>query len=496
MKKRSFLFTLIVMTLLVGCKPTPSSSETSVGELSYEVYDDTRHKARVDNDGYTIIDFYALNDFHGAIEERNDEGTAALPGIGKLNTFLKTRRNDNPGGTILLANGDMWQGSADSNITRGETVTHLLNHMGFAALTLGNHEFDWSIDVIRQNKAISNFPYLGANIIEKGTTNVVDFVDESPLLERDGVKIGVIGTMGSSLETTVQPNLISNIEFDVTTDYVVNEAARLRDLGANIVVLATHDSWFGNLKEEQSAILGADVVDAIFTGHQHVLHNEPGLNVPILQARAYGRDVQYVSLGYNKVTEDVKLIEYDVVENISEMNLAKDETSEMIANYFYEKFNIDAIKNEVLGSLINREMNRGAVARFAINVLTDAFSDQGVVGAMHNVNGGIRATIELGPILYKHIYNAFPFDNEVYLVELQGRRIKNLTAASNIQYYWGVDRATLDDFATYYVATTNFVYELIFIDEPPFVNTFEFPRDIIADHIRAVQTIDGNLYRG
>ncbi|MFA7449857.1 MAG: hypothetical protein WCY90_03475, partial [Bacilli bacterium] len=87
MKKRSFLFILIVMTLLVGCKPTPSSSETSVGELSYEVYDDTRHKARVDNDGYTIIDFYALNDFHGAIEERNDEGTAALPGIGKLNTF-------------------------------------------------------------------------------------------------------------------------------------------------------------------------------------------------------------------------------------------------------------------------------------------------------------------------------------------------------------------------------------------------------------------------
>ncbi len=492
MKKRLILLTTLFTVLIVSCTPK------LVYKLEYDTFDYSSKSALVDNDGYTLIDFYALNDFHGALSYDED---STLPGISKMNTFLKGKRNENPGGTVLIANGDMWQGSADSNLSQGKMVTHALNHMTYDAFIYGNHEFDWKIDTIKSNKEISNFPYLGANIIETATGEVADFVDDSLLFERGGVKIGIIGTIGSDLERTVQASLIAGLQFDKITDYVVNEAADLREKGAQIIVLASHDTWISDAgNTEKGPLITNKVVDAIFTGHQHAKDEQLINGIPILQARAYGRDVQHVQFGYHKDKEELKLVNYEVIENIATLPLAEDETTKGIFNYFYEEYKIGKIKNEVLTTLVNEDMTRSAVANLIVEVLTKKYNIDGIdyspVAAMHNVNGGVRNEFKKGEIRYEDVYSAFPFDNEIYLIEIRGARLKEFRGG-NFAYYWSTPQRELVDNEYYYIATTNFVYELA--DSPfrgdDFENTFEYPRDILATYLRGIKTLDGAKYK-
>ena len=82
------------------------------------------------------VDFYAVNDLHGKFFDTDDQ-----PGVDELTTFFKTMQATNPN-TVLLSAGDMWQGSSESNLTKGLILTDWMNELDFAAMTLGNHEFD------------------------------------------------------------------------------------------------------------------------------------------------------------------------------------------------------------------------------------------------------------------------------------------------------------------------------------------------------------------
>ena len=85
-----------------------------------------------------IIDFYALNDLHGKLLDNSSQ-----PGVDELTTYLKNAKaNDDY--SVILASGDMWQGTSESNLTHGMMMTEWMNAIGVVSMTLGNHEFDWS----------------------------------------------------------------------------------------------------------------------------------------------------------------------------------------------------------------------------------------------------------------------------------------------------------------------------------------------------------------
>ena len=86
-----------------------------------------------------LLDFYAVNDLHGKFADTTDN-----IGADELTTYLKTMKSTDDN-FILLSSGDMWQGSSESNLTYGQIMTEWMNHMGFSAMTLGNHEYFWGI---------------------------------------------------------------------------------------------------------------------------------------------------------------------------------------------------------------------------------------------------------------------------------------------------------------------------------------------------------------
>ena len=153
MKKLSFfLFLLLLLSLLLSSCNTNDkqpSDDTSTCEKHEDADDDELCDACGESI-FFVFELFAFNDLHGVFSDTDSD-----VGVARLTTYLKTAAGKN---SIILSSGDTWQGSSESNLTSGLIMTEWMNAIGVAAMTLGNHEFDWGEDAIEQNAALAEFP--------------------------------------------------------------------------------------------------------------------------------------------------------------------------------------------------------------------------------------------------------------------------------------------------------------------------------------------------
>ena len=88
----------------------------------------------------STIQVFEINDTHGAFHDES-----GLVGIGRVATCINEKTID-PYGVVKIANGDILQGTAFSNMLIGEPGIAALNEMNFDCFVIGNHEFDWGLD--------------------------------------------------------------------------------------------------------------------------------------------------------------------------------------------------------------------------------------------------------------------------------------------------------------------------------------------------------------
>jgi 2',3'-cyclic-nucleotide 2'-phosphodiesterase/3'-nucleotidase len=366
-------------------------------------------------------------------------------GINRLAGYFKTQLANNPN-SVFLSSGDMWQGSADSNITRGRLVVDAMNQMGFSAMAIGNHEFDWTDEYLFLNQTRSDFPLLGINIMAQATNQRAAFADASIMIERSGIQIGIIGTIGASLESTILTSAVAPYDFVPYTNLVKDESQRLKNLGADLIVLLNHDGTV------ESGVM--PYVDAVFNGHTHRREVFHVGGKPVYQGQAYGQAISHVRFAFNTANMVPSFIQNQsgvyTYESLSSSNQFPQEDVEMKALYdTYLVNEINEVKNEVIGeadeALTRQQLGQFAVdemLRFAQTVKED------VVASFHN-SGGVRATIDAGEVTYGELYKAFPFDNELMIVEVTGtqllwwlsaglyqKTIPNLTPVDENQSYW------------------------------------------------------------
>jgi hypothetical protein len=179
---------LLSFILLVGCTPPPiDPPRPPFEDCTHADADDNGHCDDCGVNVLVILDLYAINDLHGKLADGDTH-----PGVDEMTTYLKTAiaLDDR---AILLSAGDMWQGSSESNLTKGLIMTDWMNALDFAAMTLGNHEYDWGEDAIEQNAKAAEFPLLAINVYDRQTNERVDYCEASVLIEQDGLIIGIIG---------------------------------------------------------------------------------------------------------------------------------------------------------------------------------------------------------------------------------------------------------------------------------------------------------------
>ena len=480
--------------------PTEGSRLTALGDITVTIslpkYDDYSFTINVKNDGSyvetTNLELYSVNDFHGSFNENRDNGEI---GMSKLATFLKDKVNQE---AVVLSAGDMWQGGVESNLTKGQIIIDSMNYVGFDSMTIGNHEFDWGFDTLENNIKSMEFPMLAANAIDKRTNEAFPYFEPYTIVEKKGVKIGIVGTGAESLPTDITYSVSKYLEFTDQVETVKEYSDFLKtEENCDIVVLAAHDGGSDSYGQEPiyftelttvSDISGEKYVDAIFLGHDHDTKSGELNDVPYAEGGSNGKGLSYINLKLEKNGND-----FDVVDSVSTtidpyssgyFNKEDSYINSLLEKYADELAQADRVicsfsetksKNDIL-DLVCDAMIAYANDPKHESILID---DQKVTAAFHNT-GGVRDSAESGDFTYRDLIKVLPFDNTYCIAKLTDQQFDAWNNSSN--YYKGSKGSGKYT----YVATINYL-----ADNPDYspsekvFNTNIVIQDIFIEYLEA-----------
>ena len=193
-----------------------------------------------------------------------------------LGTYFERVRSESPDCPVFLFSaGDMMQGTTMSNLVEGESIIEAFNLLGYDAAAIGNHEFDWGVEVLKERLEQADFPVLGANVYVKGTDRHPDWLLPFAVVERAGVRIGVVGAVTRSTPTTSMPARVEEFEFRSIAQALDRYIPELRRLDVDFVIAVLHAGGRcdedGSCSGEAMAELRRTTAafDYAITGHAH-----------------------------------------------------------------------------------------------------------------------------------------------------------------------------------------------------------------------------------
>lgn len=486
---------------------TPATNPAQSGDLC-DTHTDAGDDGKCDNCGIStlvIVDFYTINDLHGKIADADTH-----PGVDELTTYLKKAKKTDDH-VVLLSTGDMWQGSSESNLTQGLLTTDWMNHLKFSAMALGNHEFDWGVNPVKENNKLANFPLLAINVYDRSTNKQASFCKSSVMVDKGGIQIGIIGAIGDCY-SSISKDKVSDIYFKVDnelTQLVKNESAKLRSKGADYIVYLLHDGYDQSKSATATSIRSSDIdhyydtslsngyVDLVFEGHTHqryILKDEYG--VYHLQNKGDNKGISHVEISVNTANGNTKTRYADLVTTGTYANMADDSIVEELLNKYSEDVSVGTSN---LGYNI-RTRSSYELCQLA----ADLYYKKGLElwGDEYDIvlGGGFfqaRSPYELaaGDVTYGMLYSLFPFDNDLVLCSIKGSDLRNrFFETDDNRYYisygaYGKQvKNNIDPNATYYIVVDSYtspyarnkLTEIVRFDETPY-----YARDMLAEYAKA-----------
>ena len=184
-------------------------------------------------------------------------------GLDRIATLVKAIREERGAeNTLLLDGGDSWQGSYTALQTKGADMVEAMDALGVDAMT-GHWEFTYGDTRFKELKDTSNAAFLAGNVVDKTWQEPV--FDGIKMFERAGTQVAVIGQAFPYTPIANPDYLIPDWSFGIREDTVRREVARARDMGAEVVVLLSHNGFDVDRKLARQV----DGIDVIFTGHTH-----------------------------------------------------------------------------------------------------------------------------------------------------------------------------------------------------------------------------------
>lgn len=496
------LIICLSVTVFASCDNTPEAQEPPAKCEDHIDADDNGSCDLCRVSLYVYVDFYAINDLHGKFSD-----TSSNNGVDELTTYLKNTSltDDN---TIFLSSGDMWQGSSESNLTNGKIITDWMNELGFASMTLGNHEFDWGEEAIEENAELAEFPILAINIYDRETDEQVDYCESSVVIEFDGFEIGIIGAIGDCY-SSISADKNGGVYFktgDELTSLVKAESEKLRSEGVDFIIYSLHDG-FGQNKNSVTQVTSKQIssyydislsdgyVDLVFEGHTHqkyVLVDEYG--VYHLQNGGENKGISHVEIALNSVTFSSVINQAEFVEASGYSYLNGDP----LRDDLLEKYKDDISKgDEVLGTLSSKkrsEVIEQMVAELYYKKAVEAWGDEYDIV----LGGGFIRTrspydLSAGTVKYSHVQSVLPFDNPLVLCSIKGSDlISKFYESNNSDYFiyyeeYGAEvYENIDLDATYYIVVDSYTstYAYNRLTEIKRYDDNVFARDLLAEFIK------------
>jgi len=487
-------------------KPNNTSSETLEEIKKNHKDDDNNGRCDKCNESVLVyIDLFAVNDLHGKICD-----SASQPGVDELTSYFKLmyEKEDN---VVVLSSGDMWQGSSESNLTRGHLTTEWMNYIGFESMTVGNHEYDWGSAAIADNAKVAKFPLLAINVYSRDDNKQVDYCQSSVLIERNGIKIGIIGAAGDNY-TSIATEMSKDVYFKTgkeLTALVKAESEKLKKQGAQIIVYSIHDGYGKSssgtgmiaddtLKGYYDATLSSGgYVDVVFEAHTHqnyVLKDAYG--VYHLQGGGENKGISHVEIAVNAVNLNKRVTEAEFISNTIYSYLGDDPIVEALLKKYENELEIS---NKLLGrnpSYKSSDDIGRLVAQLYYEAGVERWGNkyQIVLGG-GSINTRNPYNLAVGDVTYSQLLSLLPFDNDLALCSIKGSDLqKNFFNRSSYFIYYdeygqGV-KNNIQANKTYYIIADSWSYGW----EPNKLTVVEkydpnvYARDLLAQYI-----LDGRL---
>lgn len=372
-----------------------------------------------------VLRIISTNDFHGAFESR-PEGSRQLGGAAHLATAISRARSECGVGctALLLDGGDMFQGTPASNLAYGRPVVDLYNKLGYVAAALGNHEFDWGQDTLQARMRQARYAILGANV-KHADGRDVEWIRDDTLVDRGGVRIGIIGIATTSTPTTTKAEHVAGLKFLLPAPVVDDRVRALRARGATVIVVVAHAGAFcsqdgttacaGEIVELAHAL--TEKVDAIVSGHSHSLVSSRVNNIPIIQARSGGRAIAVLDVPLSGATREPR----STVRTVSVDSFPPDAGVDSLVRTALTgvAWLVNRAYGEIAEPLPRTEGQYGLG-----NLIADAMRASGKADAAVMNNGGIRANLAAGTATYGRLFEVQPFGNVLYKVTLDGKQFR------------------------------------------------------------------------
>ncbi len=432
----------------------------------------------------------STTDLHGWYDRHRATRTA--PGYGGLSMlagYLEVLRVHYPGHLVVVDSGDLFQGTLESNLFEGEPVVKGYNALGYDAVAVGNHEFDYGpagpdsivhkpgqdpLGALKKNAAMAKFPFLSANLTEAATGKTPSWAKRYTIVGEDGTRIGIIGLSTPDTPNVTTESNVETLRFGDPVAATVSAAKELRAAGVQAVIVIAHmggrckvidsnpeDSSSCENDMEAMRFLNAlpkGTIDAYFGGHTHSQMRNYVNGVPALQPAPFGREFAMVDLTIDEQTH--KLVKTDlapltmvcseVYENTETCDPKKAapnaplvirkmqgrvvgemvRVSEVLKPYLDQ---VAAKKNQDVGITTKEAFKRRYSRESSIgDLLTDAMRAYLKADFAFLNSGGIRSDLPAGPLLYVNLFDVSPFDNFPTVVMMTGAQIEQMLQITSI----------------------------------------------------------------
>lgn len=244
------------------------------------------------------------NDTHSRIEPlpETDKFRPNMGGVVRRAAFVDKVRSENEN-VLLFDAGDFLQGTPYFNLFKGEVEVEAMNLLKYDAVTLGNHEFDYGMDVLEDIVKRATFPIVSTNY-DFSETPIADYIKPYLIINKGGVKIGIIGANVNPL------GLIASDHYEgmkfISPYEAANETAQMlrNELKCDMVICLSHMGYRSDLELAENS----RNIDIIIGGHTHTYMKEPvfrknleGKEVLVFQTNGRGAYVGQIDVKFQKI---------------------------------------------------------------------------------------------------------------------------------------------------------------------------------------------------
>jgi 2',3'-cyclic-nucleotide 2'-phosphodiesterase (5'-nucleotidase family) len=391
---QKFIQFIVISFFVISCSTSNNNPPNPVPENSFKE-----------------LTIFHINDQHGSINN-----------FSKIKYIVDQEKKET--NVLLVCAGDTFSGNpvVDNYDPKGYPMIDLMNKVGFDISEIGNHDFDYGENNLKDRLLQSEFPWICANVA-MNTTGIPQ-PNAYKTITINNIKVtflGLLETNGKENEVipSTHPWRVKDLTFQKYTDIIGNYAQIKQTENADLYVALTHLG----LNTDKSKANNYPYFDVIIGGHSHSKANTTVNNIPIFQA---GSNLNY--LGKIKLTlkdKKIQSLTYDLMDLNSYPNY--DETIKNIVDNYNQSANLD----EVIG-YSSAYHNHEHVGYF----YTDILKKQMNVDVTFENTGGIRNSLDEGDITKREIFEIDPFNNGAVTYTMTVSEIKNFLKGSKTGVYY------------------------------------------------------------